>query len=137
VEGTYLTPYDSRIVKKLSSISIASFALILISNLGIIYLIHSADTRSLLLNVSSILFNLLATFALYIAARRYRILFRRLFFAWGFMALAQFAFTLGDLVWGLFEIRLGLQPFPSIADGFYLLFYLLFSSGSYSYPTSH
>jgi len=49
--------------------------------------------------------------------------------AWSLLALAQLFTVLGDITWGILEIGLKQPPFPSIADGFYLLFYPLFALG--------
>jgi diguanylate cyclase (GGDEF)-like protein len=124
-------------MKKLTYISIALFGVILSANLSIIYLIHNVNTRIIFIEVSSILISLLATTALYLAANRSKIICKRLFWAWGFLALAQLSFTLGDFIWGVLEVRMGPQPFPSIADGFYLLFYLLFFIGILFLPSQH
>jgi len=48
--------------------------------------------------------------------------------AWRVLAVAQVCLAVGDLIWMALEI-LGLEPFPSIADFFYLVFYPLFFSG--------
>jgi PAS domain S-box-containing protein len=47
---------------------------------------------------------------------------------WRFLALGQAAFVLGDLIWFSYDLA-GVDPFPSFADGFYLLGYPLFAIG--------
>jgi diguanylate cyclase (GGDEF)-like protein len=115
--------------KKIFYIGSGLFVGITIINLGAIYLIHSKATRAVFMDYSSIVFNLLATLALFLAARRSRAFSRRLFWAWGILALAQLSFTFGDVAWAVLELKLGINPFPSIADIFYLLFYPLFFTG--------
>jgi diguanylate cyclase (GGDEF)-like protein len=110
-------------------IGLGLFVGIVVVNLGAIFLIRSEATRAVFMNFSSIVFNLLATIALYMAARRSRVVSRRLYFAWGILALAQLSFSLGDIAWAVLELKLGISPFPSIADVFYLLFYPVFFTG--------
>ncbi len=122
-------------LKRIIYISIGLFSLVAIINLGAIYLIRSEVARAYFMDLSSILFNLLATTALYFAARRSRSFSKRLYWAWGILALAQLSFTFGDVAWAVIEIKLGLNPFPSIADAFYLIFYPLFFIGILYFPT--
>ena len=49
--------------------------------------------------------------------------------AWRLISLATFSFMLGDVIWLVLENGLGLQPFPSVADVGYLLFYPLMLGG--------
>ena len=53
----------------------------------------------------------------------------RAYGAWLFIAAGQFAFALGDGLFGLEEYVLHSKPFPSIADGFYLSGYPLTALG--------
>jgi diguanylate cyclase (GGDEF)-like protein len=124
-------------LKKIAYISLGLFAFISSINLGAILLIQRQVSRTYFMDLSSILFNLLAALALYLAARRSRVMSKRLFGAWGFLALAQLSFTFGDAAWTFIEIRLGLNPFPSLADVFYLMFYPLFLIGILYFPTRH
>ncbi|MBE3086878.1 MAG: EAL domain-containing protein, partial [Bacteroidetes bacterium] len=55
---------------------------------------------------------------------------------WGILALAQFSVTLGDILWAIIELGLKSSPFPSIADGPYLLFYPLFLAGIFILPST-
>jgi diguanylate cyclase (GGDEF)-like protein len=134
-EDNPLTEYRSLPLKKITYTSVGLLLMVAMINLGAIYLIRNPITRAVFMDCSSILFNLLATIALYLAARRSRLFSRRLFWAWGILALAQLSFTLGDAAWAILELRLGLNPFPSIADVFYLLFYPLFFIGILTLPT--
>jgi hypothetical protein len=45
------------------------------------------------------------------------------------IAFAQLFYTLGDTLWAFLEVFLHLQPFPSPADTFYLLYYIFFAVG--------
>ncbi|MEO5858162.1 MAG: EAL domain-containing protein [Pyrinomonadaceae bacterium] len=53
----------------------------------------------------------------------------RLRCAWAAIALADLAFALGSAIWIYFENYLGEQPFPSLADVGYLLYYPLMLFG--------
>ncbi len=75
-----------------------------------------------------------ATLALYLAARhtpRAHVAERR---AWMLMAIAQFSYTIGDCLWAYYTLVLHLEPFPSIADVFYLTFYPLAIIGLFYLP---
>ncbi len=53
---------------------------------------------------------------------------------WYFIFAAIIAYTIGDFFWMMYEVMLKQEPFPSIADLFYLLFYPLMWLGLYNYP---
>jgi diguanylate cyclase (GGDEF)-like protein len=120
-------------LKRIIYTSVALLVAITMINLGAIYLIRPDAIRAQFLDFSSILFNLLATSALYLAARRSRQISKRLFVAWGFLALAQLSFTLGDVFWAVIEVKLSSNPYSSVADAFYLIFYPLFFIGILSF----
>jgi PAS domain S-box-containing protein len=54
--------------------------------------------------------------------------------AWIVLAAAQIANTFGDAAWAAIEVVLHQNPFPSVADVGYLLFYPLFAIGIYLLP---
>ena len=56
--------------------------------------------------------------------------------AWFILGLAVAAQTLGDTSWFYLEVILGQQPFPSIADVFFLAFYPLALIGLLSLPSA-
>ena len=62
-------------------------------------------------------------------ASREEILSPRRRAAWRLIALANFSFMVGEVIWLILENGLGLTPFPSIADVGYLAFYPLMMSG--------
>jgi len=49
--------------------------------------------------------------------------------AWTFLAVAQAAYTLGELIWGMIEVGQHENPFPSIGDAGFLIFYPIFLIG--------
>ena len=97
--------------------------LILGINLGIILLVHSQDLRASISDTISPIVDLLATVALFTAAKYSSSRSKRIAMAWGWIALATFLYALGDIVWLILEVVLKTPPFPSIADGFYLAYY--------------
>jgi len=58
----------------------------------------------------------------------------RMQIAWMLMALAVLSYTIGDVIWAVLELGFNQNPFPSVADIFYLLFYPLFALGIYFIP---
>lgn len=92
-------------------------------------LIQDEDLRVLLSNTILPFYNLLATGILFYAAwctqSRSRILAR----GWFILAMAYLFYSLGDISWFILESVLEIEPFPSIADGFYLLYYPFFLLG--------
>jgi len=42
------------------------------------------------------------------------------------LALAQLAYALGDIIWGVLEAGMGQNPFPSLADVAYVAYYPYF-----------
>ena len=49
--------------------------------------------------------------------------------AFALMASGMLCYTLAETTWAILEIGLHQQPFPSLADGFYLMYYPLFAIG--------
>lgn len=92
-------------------------------------------SRLAVFNIMLPVYNILATAALFLAYLNSRNLSRKSALAWGLLALAQFLYTLGDILWAILELGLKVTPFPSVADGPYLLFYLAFFLGILNFPT--
>lgn len=47
---------------------------------------------------------------------------------WGLIGLGVAMFALGDIIWTVFELFLGIDPYPSVADIFYTAQYVFFLS---------
>jgi PAS domain S-box-containing protein len=92
-------------------------------NLGVILLVRSQEMRTSLSDTISPIVDLLASLALFAAAKVSARRSKRLAMAWGAIALATFLYVIGDIIWLILEVGLKSQPFPSIADGFYLAYY--------------
>lgn len=81
-------------------------------------------------------FNGLAAASLLYAARRSEIYGRRVRLAWTFLGLAQLTFTLGDVIWEVIKLGLHQDPFLSVANVPYLMYYPLFATGILLLPTA-
>ena len=51
------------------------------------------------------------------------------------MASGMLFYALAEIVWSILEVGFHQQPFPSLADGFYLMFYPLFTIGLIFLPS--
>lgn len=102
--------------------------LILLYLFGII--IFSGSSAQMVFSDFSVpLINLVVAAALFYAAFYSKRYGRRYFIAWMMLGFAQISYATGDFVYGILEVFYGIQPFPSIADVFYTLFYPFFAIG--------
>lgn len=104
--------------------------------INLIFLVFSSDK-----NITRVfgdtytpLINLLVSLILFYAAKMSYIHHRQSYRGWLLLAIGQFMFFLGDLTWSIFELVMGLEPYPSIADLFYLAYYPLFAIGIFMLP---
>lgn len=123
-----------QIPKPLKYSMIAS-AFILLLNLVLIFFVQAEDLKLVLIDVTYPLWNLLAAGTLFLAAKQALLHSRRLSLAWSFLALALLSVATGNILWAVFEVGLGIEPFPSAADGFYLAYYPLVLIGVLLLPT--
>src|SRR5512143_236830 len=86
--------------------------------------IRDEHLRLVFSDVSAPLVDALVFVFLALAARKSFVRSRRLGWAWSAVAAAMLIYMLGDTSWGILEAGLNLAPFPSIADIFYLTYYL-------------
>ncbi len=105
-------------------------ALILLGiNLIIIGTITDLNLRTKIADIFYPIVDFLAAASFFIVARSSGTRSRKSAIAWGLISLAIFSYAIGDATWAFLEIALKEQPFPSIADGFYLLYYPFFLVG--------
>jgi PAS domain S-box-containing protein/putative nucleotidyltransferase with HDIG domain len=97
--------------------------LILGLSVGSSLLIQDQQLRTKLSDIISPVVEILAGTGLFMAARRSAASSKRRAIGWGSIALAMILYALGDITWLILEIGLKVQPFPSVADGFYLAYY--------------
>ncbi len=130
-----VSPY-SNIAKHLSfhnSLLIA--ALVLILYMGIWFLLRDDPYRHTVFgDIGGIIVNCLAALCLFYAAGLSRRIDRKLYLSWMILAIAQLSYALGDVIWTYYELVLNESPFPSLADGPYVLRYLLFLIGMLILP---
>jgi diguanylate cyclase (GGDEF)-like protein len=110
--------------------------LVLLINLAFVFLVTDQHQRSILSDVISPIVDISTCTILIFAAKRSSSLSKRLGLAWGTIALALIFYTLGDTAWGILELGLKQQPFPSIADGLYLAYYPVFLVGVLLLPVN-
>jgi signal transduction histidine kinase/ActR/RegA family two-component response regulator len=60
---------------------------------------------------------------------------RQVWLAWITLAFALLFCMIGDIIWSVTELVQHQPPFPSLADGFFLIFYPLFAAGILLLPT--
>ncbi len=114
-----------------SSFNLALFIsfILLGINLAIIYIRIDQGLRTIIADVFYPIIDFLVVASLFMVAKHSGIQSRKSAIAWGMMALAYFVYACGDTIWAILEVVLKQQPFPSIADGFYLAYYPFFLVG--------
>lgn len=129
--------YDSKISQKdanIISLRTATYLSIVIV-LGYLSLtiIFSGNTqlRGILSDIITPLISLLVIIALLYSLKVLKACEHSAYKAWLFLTLAQISFFIGDVIWAVLEVGFGVDPFPSIADLFYLAYYPLFALGVY------
>ncbi len=115
-------------VKKKSHHTVLFAPVILIAIFHIILVYSKIDPtiRMILSDIEAILIGLGTTVVLFVAAQRTKTYSPSIAKAWLFIGFAQLANLVGDTVWAIFEVGLGISPYPSIADIVYLFYYPLF-----------
>ncbi len=102
---------------------------------AVVYGIQDETTRILANDVLFPFYGFLITGIFGVAAWRSGQHSHPLGIAWWVLMAAQLLWTLGDLTWGILEAGLKIQPFPSLADGFYLSYYGVFLAGVLLLPS--
>ena len=105
--------------------SLTSLAILLVYAFGVIHL-PSAPLRIQVFDLTSPVWSLIAAFLLFYAGRKTRATSPRLGGSLVILACALVLNALGDLTWAILQDVLGLSPFPSLADFFYLAYYPVF-----------
>ncbi len=111
-------------------------ALIIVISFSIISFLLSYNSVSLMYfgDISSSVIDLLVVITLFYATTRSVRYGRRVHIAWMFITLAFTFYAVGDILWAILELVFHLDPFPSVADVFYLTFYPVFALGIYYLP---
>ena len=117
-------------------LSVLSVLLVLLASANLIVLLVLPESN-LKVTLSDALFptmNIIVVVLLMQAAKASAAQSKRLSRAWGFLALAQLLFTIGDVLWAVYAVILHEVPFPSLADVFYLTYYPIFLLGVFLIP---
>lgn len=87
-----------------------------------------------IVSLITVITNLAAFMGLSYACIYSRKVYPHLYLTLLLLSAAQFFSFLGDFTWFILESILSLNPFPSVADIFYLLYYPLFAAGIFTIP---
>lgn len=110
--------------------SLAFFALLFLIHLALVtVVIPDKDLASSVSTMAAPVETLLAIAGLWWAAHRSGARSRELKVAWGLLAASHISWFIGDILWAILELGLGISPFPSVADLFYFFYYPLFIAG--------
>ena len=97
-----------------------------------LFVVFGLKDEALRILVNNLLFPIVAlgaTLCWAYVARHARRASAELSRAWWVLTAAQFLWFLGDTTWLILESVLHVAPYPSIADGFYLAYYVVFLAG--------
>jgi two-component system, sensor histidine kinase PdtaS len=103
--------------------------LIIIISVLFLFINGNGELNDLYTDIIMPIVGILSVFCLFYASKRSQIYGRRIFYAWILIAIGLLQYVVGDILWAYLEIGLHIQPFPSIADIFYLLYYLFLIIG--------
>lgn len=87
------------------------------------------ELRTVIIDIMYPIIDLLAAITLLSSAKETYPLSKQRARAWGAIGVAVLFLAIGDSIWAILEVFLHEEPFPSIADGFYLGYYPLFLIG--------
>ncbi|MCJ7444956.1 MAG: response regulator [Methanotrichaceae archaeon] len=79
--------------------------------------------------------SLAASICLFFAAIYSKTIDKKIYIAWLLLAAGQLSYFIADFIYGFMEVVLNQNPFPSIADFFYLINYPIFMMGILLFPT--
>ena len=102
--------------------------------LACLLFIPDQSVRVVITDTYSPVVEVIVAVILFLVAKQSTALSKRVGFFWMAISLAILAYAMGDICWGILELVLKQTPFPSIADFFYLLYYLLFLIGALLIP---
>ncbi|UTB32319.1 MAG: PAS domain S-box protein [Methanobacterium sp. ERen5] len=120
--------------KPLISIKTSFIIALLIVICSVLFTVLLENNSTLMMifgDIFPILIDLLVVLTLFYATARSFKYGKKVQMAWMFIGFAFIFYTVGDIVWAILEIGIHQSPFPSIADGFYLIYYPLFAVGIY------
>jgi len=125
---------DNKPLISIKNSFIISLSIVMCSLLFTILLENNSTLLMFFGDIFPIFIDLLIVWALFYAASRSLKYGKKVQIAWMFIAFAIIFYTVGDVIWAIVELGINQSPFPSIADGFYLIYYPLFAVGIYYLP---
>jgi len=120
--------------KPLISIKSSFIIALIIVICSLVFTVLFENNSSLMMgfgDIFPILVDLLVVLTLFYATARSIKYGKKVQIAWMFITFAFIFYTAGDIIWAILELGIHDSPFPSIADGFYLIFYPFFAIGIY------
>jgi len=109
----------------------------LFSYILILFLLRNEQSLKVIFSdLFSPIVEILVVFLLFYASKISIIQGKHVKTAWLILSVAVLFYAIGDILWAILELIIQQNPFPSVADFFYLLFYPLFALGIYYFPRS-
>lgn len=102
-----------------------TYAVLLSLSLIGILRVQDEIQRVALVDIFAVIIGVLSTAVLFYTTWKLRTTNRKVALAWFFIALSCLVWAMADTTWAVLELILHEEPFPSIADLFYLLYYPL------------
>nr|WP_319374618.1 PAS domain S-box protein [uncultured Methanobacterium sp.] len=102
-----------------------------------LFLQDQSTIKTIFGDLSSPLIEILVIASLFYTAYRSSRQGKHMQIAWALLGVALLCYATGDVIWGVLELGYNQNPFPSVADIFYLLFYPFFVMGVYFFPREH
>ncbi|MGZ7070064.1 MAG: histidine kinase dimerization/phosphoacceptor domain -containing protein, partial [Methanobacterium sp.] len=106
---------------------------VLVSYISILSWINESYLKMVFSDVISPIIEIVIALCVFYAAKLSS-MHRRVQIAWTILGVSVLFYAVGDIIWAIMELFLHQQPFPSIADFFYLSFFPLFALGIYYLP---
>ncbi|MGB9980016.1 sensor histidine kinase [Methanobacterium sp.] len=118
--------------------AIITFSAVLIGYISIILLLNNDNLLRVWFNdIFAPVSELLVVLCLFYVMRLSSIQGRRVQNFWLVTGIALLFYAIGDIIWAILELILHQQPFPSVADIFYMLFYFLLALNIINLPGKH
>ena len=106
------------------------FSIIIVGlELAAVYLVTGEQQKTIISDFNAVILDALVFAAFLIAAKQSAAHSKHLAIGLGLICLAMFSNLLADISWGFIQLGLKQDPFPSIPDLFYLIYYPLILAG--------
>jgi len=99
-----------------------------------VYLVTGEQQKTIISDFNAVILDALVFAAFLIAAKQSAAHSKHLAIGLGLICLAMFSNLLADISWGFIQLGLKQDPFPSIPDLFYLIYYPLILAGVFWLP---